>query len=140
MLQDNNGKHRVSPKKIIVDSEYSFNFLLKFQSRRIQSERYKGNIMTATTAIKIVDELGLIQDQIDQLTEQAEALKNQLKMLGQGTYAGSMYVTTVKYTAEKKSTAWAAVAKELNAPADLVAKHTKITKDILSAETKALSN
>ena len=96
--------------------------------------------MTATTAIKIVDELGLIQDQIDQLTEQAEALKNQLKMLGQGTYAGSMYVTTVTYTAERKSTSWAAVAKELNAPADLVAKHTKITKDILSAETKALSN
>lgn len=96
--------------------------------------------MTATTAIKIVDELGLIQDQIDQLTEQAEALKNQLKMLGKGTYAGSMYVTTVTYTAERKSTAWAAVAKELNAPADLVAKHTKITKNILSAETKALSN
>lgn len=96
--------------------------------------------MTVTTAIKIVDQLGLIEDQIEQLQEQAEALKNQIKMLGAGTYAGSMYVTTIKYTAEKKSTSWAAVAKELNAPADLVAKHTKITKDILSAETKVLSN
>jgi len=51
-----------------------------------------------------------------------------------------MYVTTIKHTPEKKSTSWASVAKELNAPADLVAKHTKITKDILSAETKPLSN
>lgn len=96
--------------------------------------------MTVTTAIKIVDQLGLIEDQIEQLQEQAEALKNQIKMLGAGTYAGFMYVTTIKYTAEKKSTSWSAVAKELNAPADLVAKHTKITKDILSAETKVLSN
>lgn len=140
MLQDNNGKGRVSPIKIFADPDFSFNFLLKFQPRRTQSERYKGNIMTVTTAIKIVDQLGLIEDQIEQLQEQAEALKNQIKMLGAGTYAGFMYVTTIKYTAEKKSTSWSAVAKELNAPADLVAKHTKITKDILSAETKVLSN
>jgi len=92
------------------------------------------------TTLKIVDQLGLIQDQIDQLTEQAEALKDQIKLLGAGTYAGTMYVTTIKHTPEKKSTSWASVAKELNAPADLVAKHTKITKDILSAETKPLSN
>jgi len=70
--------------------------------------------MTTTTALKIVDQLGF--------------------------YAGTMYVTTIKHTPEKKTTAWSAVAKELNAPAELIAKHTKVTYNILAAETKALSN
>ena len=96
--------------------------------------------MTTTTALKIVDELGLLEDQIAQLVEQAESLKNQIKLLGKGTYAGTLYVTTVTYTAEKKSTSWSAVAKELNAPEALITKHTKITKDILSASTNPLSN
>jgi len=96
--------------------------------------------MTTTTALKIVDQLGLIEDQIEALQEQAEALKNQIKLLGKGAYAGAMYVTTIKVTEERKTTAWAAVAKELNAPADLVAKHTKVTYNIMSATTEALSN
>ena len=37
---------------------------------------------TTTTALKIVDQLGLIEDQIAALQEQADDLKNQLKMLG----------------------------------------------------------
>jgi predicted aconitase len=93
-----------------------------------------------TTALKIVDDLGLIQDQIDALTEQAESLKDQLKLLGAGTYAGTMYVTTIKVTPEKKSTSWSAVAKEMSAPALLVAKHTKITYNIMSATTEPLTN
>jgi len=95
---------------------------------------------TTTTALKIIDDLGLIQDQIDSLTEQAEALKDQIKLLGAGTYAGTMYVTTIKVTPEKKTTAWAAVAKEMSAPAELVAKHTKVTYNIMSATTEPLSN
>jgi hypothetical protein len=95
---------------------------------------------TTTTALKIVDQLGLIEDQIAALQEQAEDLKNQLKILGKGSYAGTLYVTTIKHTPEKKTTAWSAVAKELNAPAELIAKHTKVTYDILSATTEALSN
>ena len=95
---------------------------------------------TTTTALKIVDQLGLIEDEIAAMQERADDLKNQLKLLGQGSYAGTMYVTTIKHTPEKKTTAWAAVAKELNAPADLIAKHTKITYDILSATTEPLSN
>ena len=94
--------------------------------------------MTTTTALKIVDQLGLIEDQIEALKEQQESLKNQLKMLGAGNYAGDMYITTVK-AYEKNTTAWAAVAKELGASAELVAKHTKLSQ-IVSAETKALSN
>ena len=96
--------------------------------------------MTTATALKIVDQLGLIEDQITVLQEQAEDLKNQLKILGKGTYAGTLYVTTITHTPQKKSTSWASVAKELNAPADLIAKHTKITYDILSATTEQLSN
>ena len=97
--------------------------------------------MNATnTALKIVDDLGLIQDQIDALTEQAESLKDQLKLLGAGTYAGTMYVTTIKVTPEKKSTAWSAVAKEMGASAELVAKHTKISYNGMSATTEPLTN
>ena len=96
--------------------------------------------MTTATALKIVDELGLIQDQIEQLMEQAESLKDQIKLLGEGTYRGTMYLTQIKHTAEKKSTSWASVAKEMNAPEALIKKHTKITLNHLSATTTALSN
>ena len=96
--------------------------------------------MTTTTALKIVDELGLLQDQIEELQERADSLKGQLKLLGAGTYAGALYVTTIKHTPEKKSVAWSQVAKALNAPADLISKYTTVTTNILSAETKALSN
>ena len=41
-----------------------------------------------------------------------------------------IYGITFILTARKKSTSWASVAKELNAPESLIAKHTKITKDI----------
>ena len=90
--------------------------------------------------LELVDRLGLVEDQIEQLREQQEDLKNQIKLLGAGTYAGSMFVTTVKYTAERKNVAWAKVAKELNAPEELITKHTTVTKDIMSAETNPLAN
>jgi len=96
--------------------------------------------MTTSTALKVVDELGALLDQIELLTEQAESLKDQIKLLGKGTYRGELYVTTIKVTEEKKSTSWASVAKEANVPAELVAKHTKVTYNILSATTEALSN
>ena len=96
--------------------------------------------MTTSTTLQIVDQLGALLDQIELLTEQAESLKDQIKLLGKGAYRGEFYVTTVKVTEEKKSTSWASVAKEANVPADLVAKHTKVTYTILSATTEALSN
>lgn len=55
-----------------------------------------------TTALKMVDQLGLLEDQIDALQEQAEDLKSKIKLLGAGTYRGSMYVTTVKLTPRKR--------------------------------------
>jgi hypothetical protein len=95
--------------------------------------------MTAT-ALKMVDQLGLLEDQIDALKEQAEDIKNKLKLLGAGTYAGSMYVTIVKCTPEKKTVAWAKVAQELKAPPTLVTKYTTVSYDIMAAETKPLQN
>ena len=56
--------------------------------------------MTTSTSLKIVDELGALLDQIELLTEQAEGLKDQIKLLGKGTYRGELYVTTVKVTEE----------------------------------------
>lgn len=96
--------------------------------------------MSTTTALKIVDDLGLLEDQIAALQDQAEGLKAQLKLLGAGTYRGTMYVTTVTHTPVRKATKWASVAKELNAPADLVAKYTTVSYNLLSAETNPLSN
>lgn len=93
-----------------------------------------------TTALKMVDQLGLLEDQIDALQEQAEDLKNKIKLLGAGTYRGSMYVTTVKLTPEKKSVAWAKVAQELEAPADLVTKYTTISYNLMAAQTEPLEN
>jgi hypothetical protein len=117
-----------------------FNFKLRSTSLQQAGYMKRKLEMTTITALKIVDQLGLIEDQIAALLEQAEDLKNQLKILGKGSYAGTLYVTTIKHTPEKKTTAWSAVAKELNAPAELIAKHTKVTYDILSATTEALSN
>ena len=91
------------------------------------------------TTLSLIDQLGLILDQIEQLSEQAEDLKNQIKLMGAGTTAGDLYVSIVKLTTEKRSTSWASVAKELNAPQALIDKHTKISRDILSIEVKALN-
>jgi len=93
-----------------------------------------------TTALKMVDQLGLLEDQIDALQEQAEDLKSKIKLLGAGTYRGSMYVTTVKLTPEKKTTAWSKVAQELKAPADLVTKYTTTSYNLLAAQTEPLEN
>jgi hypothetical protein len=104
-------------------------------------ESKERNIMTTTlNALQIVDQLGLILDKIEELQEQAESYKDQIKLLGPGTYAGTIYVTTVGVTPEKKTVAWAKAAKEANIPADIVAKYTTVTYNILSATTKALSN
>lgn len=96
--------------------------------------------MTTANALKIVDDLGLLEDQIAALQDQAEGLKAQLKLLGAGTYRGTLYVTTVTHTPERKNVKWATVAKECNAPAELIAKYTTISYNLLSAETNPLSN
>jgi hypothetical protein len=96
--------------------------------------------MTTDTALQIVDQLGLIQDQIDQLTEQAENLKAQVKLLGAGTYAGTLYVTKVTAVKEKLSTSWASVAKTFNPSEELIKAHSKVVPAGFSASTTQLSN
>lgn len=92
------------------------------------------------TALKIVDRLGLLEDQIAALQDEAEGLKNQLKMMGAGTYAGAMYITMVKACAGRRTTAWKKVAEACNAPADIVEKFTTLGDPTMSAETKPLAN
>jgi hypothetical protein len=103
-----------------------------------RKDRKMSNAVNNT--LELVDRLGLIEDQIEQLREQQEDLKNQIKLLGAGTYAGNLFITTVKHTAERKTVAWAKVAKELNAPEALVTKYTTVAKDIMSAETNPRAN
>ena len=91
-----------------------------------------------STTLKIVDDLGQLEQQIAKLQAEQESLKNQLKLMGAGTYAGERFVTTITNTPERKTVSWASVAKALNAPEELVTKFTKISYDIMSAETKPL--
>lgn len=83
--------------------------------------------INTTTALAIVDELGLLKDQLDAIKEQIADREAQLKVLAGGekvTFTGTMYATTVSAVFSKNSTSWAKVAAELNAPAELVAKFT----------------
>jgi hypothetical protein len=90
-----------------------------------------------STTLKIVDDLGSIEAQIAALQAKQEDLKNQLKLLGAGCYAGKNFVTTVN-AYDRNSVAWAKVAKELNAPKALVDKHTT-TSVVMSATTEPLT-
>ena len=98
--------------------------------------------MTTTTlnTLSIVDEIGFKEEQIKLLVAEVDALKDQVKTLGAGTYVGDMFVTTITHTPEKKTVSWAKVAKEVNVPADIVDKHTTLTTNILTATTKPRTN
>lgn len=96
---------------------------------------------TATlTTIAIVDEIGFLEEEIKNKQAELESKKDELKLLGAGTYVGALFVTTVSNTPEKKSVSWAKAAKEVNIPASIVEKHTTVTYNILSATTKARAN
>ena len=60
---------------------------------------------------------------IDALKEQQDALKAEIAENGTGTYRGNNFTLTFSQC-ERKSTSWAKVAAEIQAPADIVAKYT----------------
>jgi hypothetical protein len=87
-----------------------------------------------------IDTLGALNAKIAELTKQADAIKDELKdvasMSGQKVLVGASYVAA--YTESNRSTVdWRAVAKELNIPVDLIAKHTKTTA-VYSIKTTAI--
>ena len=74
-----------------------------------------------------IDELGSITEQIKQLEARAKELKDHLaNEFGEGTTLGVNFVVKVKLS-ERKTINGTNLAKELNAPADVVAKHTKVS-------------
>ncbi len=87
-----------------------------------------------------IDTLGALNAKIAELTKQADAIKDELKdvasMSGQKVLVGASYVAA--YTESNRSTVdWKAIAKELNIPVDLIAKHTKSTA-VYSIKTAAI--
>lgn len=75
-----------------------------------------------------IDELGNLLAQIKTLTSKADAIKKDIKeeasLSGQKKFEGDDYVVT--YVESNVSTVdWKAIAKALNIPAELIAKHTK---------------
>jgi hypothetical protein len=86
-----------------------------------------------------IDELGALLSQIKALTEQADAIKDELKdeanLSGQRKFEGDGFVAT--YIEANRSTVdWKAIAKVLNIPAELIAEYTK-TSAVFSVKCEA---
>lgn len=73
-----------------------------------------------------VDQLGKLLATIDDLSKQAEELKNQIKNEGEGHYDGELFRACVTLS-QRNTVDHKAVYKALNASDDLLAKYTKST-------------
>jgi hypothetical protein len=74
-----------------------------------------------------IDELGTLSEQIKQLEARAKELKEFLaNEFGEGNTLGGNFIAKITLS-ERKTINGANLAKELNAPADVVAKHTKVS-------------
>jgi hypothetical protein len=87
------------------------------------------NTNTAQVAISKVDQLGFLNEQIKQLTEQAEIIKNELKaeasLSGVKAFVGSMFVAT--YTESNRGTFdHKKLVSDLNLNEDQVKAYTKV--------------
>lgn len=87
------------------------------------------NTNTAQVAISKIDQLGFLNEQIEQLTKQADEIKNELKeeasLSGAKTFMGSMFVAT--YTESNRGTFnHKKLVSDLNLNEDQVKAYTKI--------------
>lgn len=74
-----------------------------------------------------IDELGTLSEQIKQLEARAKELKEFLaNEFGEGNTLGGNFMVKITLS-ERKTINGTNLAKELNAPADIVAKHTKVS-------------
>jgi len=76
--------------------------------------------------ISKVDQLGMLLASIDDLTKQAELLKNEIKNEGEGHYDGELFRACVSLS-QRNTVDHKAVYKDLGISADLLAKYTKAT-------------
>jgi hypothetical protein len=78
-----------------------------------------------------LDKIGLINDQIAALKEQAEQMKDVFKNAGEGEYEGNLYKGTVYIScADRVDYAKALEEAGLVIPAEILAKYTKQTVSI----------
>jgi hypothetical protein len=79
---------------------------------------------TETTTINPIDELGVLQAQIAELTKRANEIKDELKAQGDGAYEGDLYRVTVS-TSERRTLDMEAVREKLSP--QFIAAHTNVT-------------
>ena len=77
-----------------------------------------------------IDELGMLQAQIAELTKRAEEIKDAIKddasLSGAKSFEGTLFKAT--YVETNRSTVdWKGIAAVLSIPAELIAEHTKTT-------------
>jgi hypothetical protein len=75
-----------------------------------------------------IDELGMLQAQIAELTKRAEEIKDAIKddasLSGAKSFEGTLFKAT--YVETNRSTVdWKGIASVLSIPAELIAEHTK---------------
>jgi hypothetical protein len=78
----------------------------------------------AARIVKIVDQIGQIDDQIKALKAQQDVLKAQIEENGTGTYRGRDYALTFAQS-ERTTVSWAKVAEEVKPAPEIVAKYSK---------------
>jgi hypothetical protein len=97
-------------------------------------------ILMDTTALKMVDELGLLEDQIDALPRTGRRLEKQNQVVGCWHLQRQHVRHHGQADPREKDHCLVQVALELKAPADLVTKYTTISYNLMAAETKPLEN
>ena len=78
------------------------------------------------TTTNKVDQLGMLLATIDDLTKQAELLKNEIKNEGEGHYDGELFRACVTLS-QRNTVDHKAVYKDLGVSPDLLAKYSKPT-------------
>ena len=85
---------------------------------------------TIQTNLSNIDQLGFLTEQIKVLTEQADAIKDQLKsdasLSGTKAFVGTMFIAAFSES-NRTVVDYKTMLKDLNVAADVVAKYTKIS-------------
>ena len=86
----------------------------------------------------IVDQLGQYQAEIKALTEYAEDLKAQLKLMGPGDVNGTVYGALVYESKGRTVTDWRTIAEKLGASRQLIQAHTSTGEPSLAVRVSII--